>query len=292
MKKRLIALVLASAMVIGTATILSGCNDTPAEPEHKTHYDVDADGKCDKCNADMEGHQHIFSVLWESDAENHWHKATCAHTDEKAGKEAHDFSAGICKVCGTLEAGLYCFEAEDALLNDNDAPNSNTMVIETGKHEFTESGKEDGAIVSNVGYFGGGAQGQTITWNFKAASAVTGVKLTLRLASSDGEWSDKLIRPIALDQEGAPTLTVNNAPVSLEGQTLAGLENLTQADMQNGVAYHNFCEIVITVDLVAGDNSIVLTSGSKGCNVDKIMIKTDVELTFEKTDNSSRPSNH
>lgn len=292
MKKKLVALMLASAMALGAGALLAGCNTTPAEPEHKTHYDVDADGKCDKCGTDMDGHKHIYSVLWESDADSHWHKATCAHEEEKSALEAHTFNGGICTVCGALEKGLYHFEAEDAILNDNDAPSNATMVIEVGKREFTESGKTDGALVSNVGYFGGGAQDQTITWKFNADTALTGVRLTIRMASSDGEWGDRMIREIDLGAEGAPVLTVNGEAVSLEGKTLAGLNDLTQDDMQNGVAYHNFCEIEITIDLVVGENTVVLTSGEKGVNVDKIMIKTDAELTFEKTDNSSRPASH
>lgn len=62
--------------------------------------------------------------------------------------------------------------------------------------------------------------------------------------------------------------------------------------MQNGVAYHNFTEVEITINIVAGENTVVLTSGSKGCNVDKIMITTDAQLTFNKTNNSQRPGSH
>ena len=58
--------------------------------------------------------------------------------------------------------------------------------------------------------------------------------------------------------------------------------------MQSGVAYSNFTEVELTVNLVAGDNTVVLTSGAKGCNPDKIMITTDAVLTFVNTDNSAR----
>lgn len=287
-------------MVLGTGLMLMGCNNTPAEPEHTTHYDVNADGKCDKCGEDMEGHTHIFSKKWDSDADYHWHKATCAHDTEISDKEAHDYdSVGLCKVCKVYDAtpvapveGVYHFEAEFATLDDHGAGSGSTMVVEVDKHEFTESGKEDGALVSNVGYFGGGAPGQTITWTFTAAADAENVTLTLRLASSDGEWSDRLIREIDLGAEGAPTLTVNDEEISLEGKTLTGLEGLSQQDMQNGVAYHNFCNIEITINIKAGENTVVLTSGTKGCNVDKIMIATDTELAFSKTNNTARPSAH
>ena len=92
--------------------------------------------------------------------------------------------------------------------------------------------------------------------------------------------------------EGAPSISVNDSAVSLEGKKLDGLDNLTQNDMQNGVAYHNFCDIVITINLVAGENTIVLTSGSNGVNVDKLMIETTIALEFSRTNNLSRPSSH
>ncbi len=297
MKRKLTALILVSAMALSAGAFFAACD---TEPEHKTHYDVNADGKCDVCDVDMEGHKHIFSKKWTTDAENHWHAATCAHDDEVADKEAHTFNAyGICTVCKEYDQtpvapveGVYHFEAEHAILEDNEAASNATMVIEVDKTEFTESGKTDGAKVSNVGYFGGNAQGQTITWKFNAATEMKGVKLTLRIASSDGEWSDKLIREIDLGAEGAPVLSVNDAKVSLEGKKLTGLDNLTQQDMENGVAYHNFCEIEITIDIKAGENTVVLSSGTKGCNVDKIMLTTDGVLEFSKTNNSQRPGSH
>jgi len=300
MKKKMIALLLASAMALGTGAILAGCNNTPAEPEHKTHYDVNADGKCDKCGTDMPDHTHIFSKSWSSDATHHWHKATCAHSDEVSGKAEHEFnSLGICTVCKVYDNapvapvdGVYHFEAEVATLDDKDAPSNSTMVVELNKHEFTETNKEDGALVSNVGYFGGGAQGQTITWTFNSKTEAKGVKLTLRLASAVGSWGDRKIDEIDLGSEGAPTLKVNDADVSLAGKTLEGLDGLSMTDMQNGVAYHNFSEIELTIDIKAGENTIVLISGSKGCNVDKIMIETTAELTFTRTNNSARPSSH
>lgn len=288
-------------MVLGAGAVMAGCNNSTGEPEHTTHYDVNADGKCDKCGEDMEGHSHIYSKKWSSDATHHWHAAVCAHDGEVNDKAAHEYDEGglLCKVCKSINQspveavnGVYHYEAEYAELDDNDAADNATMTVELNKHEFTESGKEDGPLVSNVGYFGGNASGQTITWKFNAAEAAENVTVTLRMASSVGSWNDKKITEIDLGAEGAPTLSVNNSAVSLEGKKLDGLDNLTQQDMQNGVAYHNFCDIVITINLVAGENTIVLTSGTKGVNVDKIMIATTTALEFSRTNNLSRPSAH
>ena len=41
-------------------------------------------------------HEHTFDTeRWEHDAENHWHPATCAHTDEKKDLAAHKWNDGV-----------------------------------------------------------------------------------------------------------------------------------------------------------------------------------------------------
>lgn len=295
MKKKLMAFILVSAFAMGVGTFFAGCGET--EPEHKTHYDTMADGKCDVCGIDMPGHNHIYSKKWEVDDDYHWHKATCAHEDEISDKGTHTYdSYGICTVCKAYDKtpvapvdGVYHFEAEHAILEDNGAGSQHVMVIEVDRHEFTASGETNGPLVNDVGYFGGQSdnEGQTITWKFDS-SAAGEVKLTLRISSAVGSWDDLKISPIDLGAEGAPSLKVNGADISLEGKQLDGLDNLTLEDMQSGVAYSNFSEVEITVNLVAGENTVVLTSGAKGCNVDKIMIETSNTLTFTKTNNSDR----
>lgn len=297
MKKTFTAIVLALVLALASAMLLVGCGDT--EPVHKTCYDLDADGICDVCKKDIEGHDHLFSKKWTTDETHHWHKATCGHSTEVGDKAEHTFKDSVCTVCKMFDMtpiapvdGVYHFEAENAILNDGEsAPSNATMVVEFGRHEFTESGKTDGPLVSDVGYFGGGATGQTITWKFNAKAAGE-VKLTLRIASAVGSWSDRKISPIVLGSEGAPTLKVNSADVDLTGHTIEGLDNLTQEDMSSGVAYSHFVDIELTVNLVAGDNTVVLTSGSQGCNVDKIMVTTNIELAFSRTNNTDRPSSH
>ena len=39
-------------------------------------------------------HEHTFSEEWTSDETNHWHVATCEHTDEVADKSEHTWDAG------------------------------------------------------------------------------------------------------------------------------------------------------------------------------------------------------
>ena len=43
------------------------------------------------CQTDSDSHEHSFSSDWSSDATNHWHAATCEHTEEVSEKAAHTF---------------------------------------------------------------------------------------------------------------------------------------------------------------------------------------------------------
>ncbi len=49
-----------------------------------------------------EEHVHTFDTMWDMDETDHWHPATCEHTDEVSDKEAHMDEDGndLCDVCG------------------------------------------------------------------------------------------------------------------------------------------------------------------------------------------------
>lgn len=56
------------------------------------------------CKTDESGeHEHTFMRVWSSDAEGHWHKATCEHTEEKGDYAPHvdvEQPYDVCDVCG------------------------------------------------------------------------------------------------------------------------------------------------------------------------------------------------
>ncbi|MCM1335933.1 MAG: hypothetical protein NC237_12910, partial [Eubacterium sp.] len=56
--------------------------------EHFSEYALVADGS-------EEEHTHTFSSEWTSDDTNHWHAATCEHTDEIADQAAHVWNDGV-----------------------------------------------------------------------------------------------------------------------------------------------------------------------------------------------------
>lgn len=50
------------------------------------------------------GHEHTFSDEWSTSATEHWHAATCEHTDEVKDKGEHEFGGGgSCSVCGYVK---------------------------------------------------------------------------------------------------------------------------------------------------------------------------------------------
>ena len=45
-------------------------------------------------------HAHTYADAWTSDANYHWHAATCGHEDKVKDKAAHTYENGSCAVCG------------------------------------------------------------------------------------------------------------------------------------------------------------------------------------------------
>ena len=56
------------------------------------------------CQTDSDSHEHSFSSDWSSDATNHWHAATCEHTEEVSEKTAHTFGEYVSNNDATTES--------------------------------------------------------------------------------------------------------------------------------------------------------------------------------------------
>ena len=58
-------------------------------------------------------HEHSYATEWSSDAENHWHGATCKHEEEKSDLDAHtytnacDTTCDVCEYTRTADAHVY-----------------------------------------------------------------------------------------------------------------------------------------------------------------------------------------
>lgn len=44
---------------------------------------------------DGEVHSHTFETEWTTDADNHWHEASCEHTDVVSGLASHTWDDGV-----------------------------------------------------------------------------------------------------------------------------------------------------------------------------------------------------
>lgn len=78
------------------------CKHVDEKLAYGAHDDtVNVDGKCDWCGYEENSHIHTFADAWSSDTDNHWHAATCEHTDEVKDLANH-YDAdrdGACDAC-------------------------------------------------------------------------------------------------------------------------------------------------------------------------------------------------
>lgn len=105
MKRKLLALLLALALSVFA---LAACDLVGGGPDDGkddgTVDDGTTDGGKDDGGKDDGGkgeHEHTFSDKWSSDAENHWHAATCEHGENHGSKAPHadEDEDGLCDVC-------------------------------------------------------------------------------------------------------------------------------------------------------------------------------------------------
>lgn len=146
MNKKLLAIILVLCLLISTV-VLTACNE-----EHTCVYDQKvvsseylkskADcsspavyyyscvcgNKSSETFTDGEAVDHQYSTEWSFDTENHWHQATCAHTEQKADVAQHNFvvnengSKKVCECGYSVDCIIdvdIILEAEKAILNSN-----------------------------------------------------------------------------------------------------------------------------------------------------------------------------
>lgn len=129
MKKRVKALLLGVAAVVGFGAFATACDDLTAQDEHKhtysdawtydaeghwheltcedctetpvkeKHVDNNNDAACDICT--YTDHEHTYSEDWTVDCTNHWHAADCGHIVAGDSIAAHvdENADGECDVC-------------------------------------------------------------------------------------------------------------------------------------------------------------------------------------------------
>ncbi len=106
MKKKLLVSIISIVCLLACVFGLVACNgtniDKPPVPKH----------------------EHTYSEEWKSDANNHWHAATCEHTNEKSDVAAHidENNDGKCDICEyepmTVKVGGTYYFCEDDITDD------------------------------------------------------------------------------------------------------------------------------------------------------------------------------
>ena len=66
---------------------------------------------CEQLGIGGEEHTHTFGDTWETDADYHWHMATCEHTDVKSSVGAHvdEDKNGECDICAYGDAHVHAY---------------------------------------------------------------------------------------------------------------------------------------------------------------------------------------
>ncbi len=134
---------------------------------------------------------------------------------------------------------------------------------------------------ASVGYFC--YPGNTITFVITSDKNVTGATLTLCAASCTAvydytTWTSAIGEYDASEHD---ILTVNGKNVALSG-VFPGND-----DDDETTTYYKWATATATIDLVKGENTIVLTCDDSGIavNVDYIEITTTASLTWKETNN-------
>ena len=80
------------------------CKHEGVKGAEAAHTDADNDGVCDVCQYADGQHTHTYSPDWSSNAQEHWHEATCGHS-LVSDKAEHDDpeNDGVCDVCGWFD---------------------------------------------------------------------------------------------------------------------------------------------------------------------------------------------
>lgn len=95
------------------------CEHSTLQANFGEHVDDNLDGACDICKFDFVSCEHTYSAAWSSDAQFHWHAATCNHIGSIADQAEHadENNDGACDVCAYM--GEHTHTYEDTWTIDN-----------------------------------------------------------------------------------------------------------------------------------------------------------------------------
>ncbi len=200
-------------------------------------------------------HKHTFSEDWSSDAEFHWHAATCEHSDQISDKGAHADDDGnkLCDVCG------YVLSTDDPT---PPAPATvtpiSTLLSETANNTDVVV---EGVVfaVTSEGYFINDGTGTIFVLTQAAQAVGTKVKINANFRLRDGQ-------PIVRGYEVLETVA-GQTPITAVDATIASIVVL---DKEARDSYGKFLHIeaIVAKDAVGryvlsdGERQIIVSEES------------------------------
>ncbi len=193
-------------------------------------------------------------------------------------------AVGALAACGALTAcapkpQAFKFEAEQATFEDAENQADNNLKVESA---------ENASNGYSVGYFT--TTGQKLIWTVTSDRDVKGCELVLGLAAAKLNFSmenGQFKMSLGDTELGANyTLTNNGTEISL-GDVVVSPENPDTPEGAYMPDFHQFKDYKFTIDLVKGENKIVLEKGEgqDGVNVDYLQITAGANLTFTAAEN-------
>ncbi|MCM1417834.1 MAG: hypothetical protein NC084_01025 [Bacteroides sp.] len=198
--------------------------------EHFSEYALVADGGEDE-------HTHTFATAWTSDDANHWHAATCTHTEEISDKAAHVWNDGVITRFPTeTEKGLKIYTC--------------TICPKTKSEELPTVEPE-----TKPGYFS--SEGETSIKN-----AAPKVIVTEKTAVVNKRYNERIVQKVAAEDvvgKTKATFTLSNGTVTKTVSTTKYNTALT-VDGEKVTAGEGYVFLVYTLTDIPENISITVLS--------------------------------
>ncbi len=165
------------------------CDHTIPVADKNAHVDEDNDKACDVCGYQPE-HFHTFEEGWSSDANGHFHKATCGH-DVKKDETAHNGfeEDGICDTCAYVVFRFFdvtvTLPEDSVTLTAPDGSSNPTVTVKQGtdvSFKLTMPGYIEIATINGATVEGEPVdEGSYHSYTIKVANVQAAVTVTLTL---------------------------------------------------------------------------------------------------------------
>lgn len=200
-KNKLIAVL--SAMVMALAFVLAGCQ------------------------VESDSHEHSFSKEWTSDATNHWHAATCEHTEEVSEKAAHTFGDYVSN-------------------NDATTESDGTKTRKCSVCGYQDTVTDAGSKIETVA---------TPTFSVESGEVISGTSVTITCATEGAKiyYTKDGSEPTASGTEYTEAISITEVVTLKAIAVKSGMSNSTVASVSYRIIPEGFVKVTGTI--INGDES-------------------------------------